>query len=134
MAYSGYLFKIGTYTFPLGLIKADSYQVYKSVTDLDSFVDAEGVLHRNALAHLAYKVEFETRAMLTNKEMSALFSNIYSQFTDQLERKASCTLYVPETDAYVTCDMYMADVKPQMYFADATKIQYDPVRFAFISY
>lgn len=134
MAYSGYLFKIGTYTFPLSLIKADSYQAYKSVTDLDSFVDAEGVLHRNALSHLAYKVEFETPAMLTNTQLSALFTSIYGQFTDQLERKASCTLYVPETDSYVTCEMYMPDVKPQMYYADATKIQYDPVRFAFISY
>lgn len=134
MAYSGYLFKIGSYTFPLSLIKADSYQAYKSVTDLDSYVDANGELHRNALDHLAYKVEFETPAMLNNTQMSALFTNIYAQFTNQLERKAICTLYVPEIDDYVTCDMYMPDVKPQMYYADATKIQYDALRFAFISY
>jgi hypothetical protein len=134
MAYAGYLFKIGDYVFPLSLIKADSYSAYKSVTDLDSYVDENGELHRNALDHLAYKVEFETPAMLNNKQLSTLFANIYAQFTNQLERKASCTLYIPEIDGYVTCDMYMPDVKPQMYYADANLIQYDAIRFAFISY
>lgn len=134
MAYSTFLFKIGTYEFPRSLIKAESYSVYKSVTDLDSYVDANGELHRNALEHLAYKVEFETVPMLTNTQFSALMSDIYGQFTNQLERKALCTLYIPEIDDYVTCDMYMPDIKPQMYFADNSKIQYQSVRFAFISY
>jgi hypothetical protein len=134
MVYSGYLLKIGTYTFPRELIKAESYSVYKSVTDLDSYVDANGELHRNALDHFGYKVEFETRAMIENNVFSTLMTNLYSQFIDATERKALCTLYVPEIDDYVSCNMYMPDIKPQMYYADDTKIQYNPIRFAFISY
>lgn len=134
MAYSGYLFKIGNYTFPLSLIKADSYQAYKSVTDMDSYVDADGVLHRNALSHFGWKCEFETVPMMSNTQLSALFSNIYAQFTNSTERKAICTIYIPEIDDYVSTDMYMPDIKPQMYYADGNKIQYDAVRFAFISY
>lgn len=134
MAYSGYLLKIGTFEFPRSLIKAESYSVYKSVTDLDSYVDADGELHRNALDHFGYKCEFDTRPMLTNTQFSSLMNSIYGQFTNATERKALCTIYIPEIDDYVTCDMYMPDIKPQMYFADDSKIQYQSVRFAFISY
>jgi len=134
MAYSIFLFKIGTFEFPRSLIKASSYKAQKSVTDLDSYVDANGELHRNALEHLAYKVEFETVPMMTNTQFASLMSSIYGQFTNQLERKALCTLYVPETDSYVSCDMYMPDIVPEMYYADASKIQYNSIRFAFISY
>lgn len=134
MAYSGYLLKIGDFTFPMSLIKADSYSPYKSVTDLDSYVDGDGKLHRNALEHFAYKCEFETVPMMTNTTFGALMSNIYAQFINTTERKAICTLYIPELDDYVSCEMYMPDIKPQIYYADDTKIQYDAVRFAFISY
>lgn len=132
--YSGYLIKIGNYTFPTSLIKADSYTAYKSVTDLDSYVDANGVLHRNALDHFGYKCEFETIPMLTNTEFASIMTSIYAQFSNSTERKFVGTIYIPETDSYVSIDMYMPDIKPQMYFADANKIQYDAIRFAFISY
>lgn len=66
MAYSGYLIKVGNYTIPLSIIRAETYSPYKSVTDLDSYVDANGYLHRNALEHIANKVEFETVPQLTN--------------------------------------------------------------------
>ena len=134
MAYSTFLFKIGDFVFPRNLIKAESYQAYKSVTDLDSFVDANGELHRNALDHFGYKCEFDTVPMMNNTQFASLMASIYEQFTNTTERKALCTIYIPEIDDYVTCDMYMPDIKPQMYFADDNKIQYNSVRFAFISY
>ena len=134
MAYSGYLLKLGDYTFPLSLIKADTYSPYKSVTDLDSYVDGEGVLHRNALDHVGYKTEFETVPMLTDKTFGALMSNIYSQFINEKERKLLMTIFIPELNDYITTEAYMPDIKPQIYYADANKIQYDAVRFAFISY
>lgn len=132
--YQGYLIKVGTYTIPLSVIRADSYIVFRSVTDLDSFVDANGVLHRNALDHTANKVEFETVPQMNNTEFAALMSNIRSQFTAPKERKASVTCYIPEIDDYETQDMYMPDIKPQMYLASATEIKYDAVRLAFIGY
>lgn len=134
MAYAGYLIKVGNYTIPLSMIRADSYSAFMSITDLDSFVDANGYLHRNALEHVANKIEFETRAMLSHTEFASLMANIRSQFTVPRERKASVTCYVPEIDTYVTQDMYMPDIKPSMYLASATEIQYNPVRLAFIGY
>lgn len=134
MAYSGYLMKVGDYNIPLSKIKADSYKAQKSVTDLDSYVDANGVLHRTALEHFGYKVEFELVPMLDNSGFASIMSSIYSQFTNATERKFIGTFYVPELDTYISTDMYMPDVVPQIYFADGTKIQYDAIRLAFIGY
>ena len=134
MAYSTYLLKIGDFVFPRNLIKADSYSVYKSVTDLDSYVDADGVLHRNALSHYGYKCEFDTVPQMTNTQFASLMSSIYGQFTNTTERKAIVSMYIPEIDDYVSVDAYMPDIKPQMYYADDNIIKYDSIRFAFISY
>lgn len=134
MAYSGYLIKVGLYTIPLSIIRAETYSPYKSVTDLDSYVDANGVLHRNALEHIAYKIEFETVPMLTNTQFADLMNNLYGNMSNTLERKASVTAYIPEIDDYITQDMYMPDIKPVLYYADNEKIQYNQIRLAFIGY
>jgi hypothetical protein len=133
MAYQGYLIKVGNYIIPTDkYVKADSYSVTRIVQDLDSARDANGILHRTALSHVPHKIEFETPAMLTNTDMADLFGNIRRNYLIAEERKLMVTAYIPELDDYVTQKGYMADFKPQMYFADANKIQYDPVRFAFI--
>ena len=132
MAYAGYLIKVGTYEIPLSIIRAETYSPYKSVTDLDSYVDANGYLHRNALDHIANKVEFETVPMLTNTQFASLMSNLYGQMSNTLERKASVTAYIPETDDYVTQDMYMPDIKPTVYYADENVVKYNQIRLAFI--
>ena len=134
MAYAGYLIKVGTYTIPLSIIRAETYSPYKSVTDLDSYVDANGELHRNALDHIAYKIEFETIPLLTDVQFGDLMSNLYAQMSNQLERKASVTAYIPEINDYITQDMYMPDIKPVLYYADGEKIQYNQIRLAFIGY
>ena len=134
MAYNGFLIKVGNYTIPFKYMKADSYTAYRSIQDLDSYRDANGVLHRTALTHVPNKVEFETPAMLTDKTFSELMYNVQANFTNANERKASVTMYVPETNEYVTQDMYMPDITPKIYHADSKKIQYDSIRLAFIGY
>lgn len=132
MAYSGYLIKIGNYTIPLSMIKADSYYAYVNMQDYEPWTDAKGELHRDVVDLKALKVEFETRAMLDNTQFSSLMASIRGQFTKAKARECYITAYIPETDSYVTQLGYMADFKPQMYFADANKIQYDACRLAFI--
>lgn len=132
MAYAGYLLKIGDFTIPTSIIKADSYYAYVNMQDYEPWTDAKGYLHRDVVDLKALKVEFETKAMLTNTEFASLMSSIKAQFTKATARECNITAYIPELDDYVTQKGYMADFKPQMYFADANKIQYDPVRFAFI--
>lgn len=134
MAYAGYLIKVGTYTIPLSFIKAESYKATHLIQDLDSYRDANGVLHRNALTAVPDKVEFECVPMLTNTEMNAVVSSIRAQFTVAPERKASVNYYIPETDSYATANMYMPDPEFSMYYADGSYIQYNAVRFAFIGY
>lgn len=132
MAYSGYLIKIGDYTIPLSLIKADSYYAYVNMQDYEPWTDANGELHRDVVDLKALKVEFETRAMLTNTQFTTLMSNIADEYTNATARECMITAYIPEYDDYVTQKGYMADFKPQMYLADANKILYDPCRLSFI--
>lgn len=134
MAYKGYLIKIGNYIFPLSMIKAESYKATNYGQDLNSTHDINGILHRTALENTAPKVEFETRNMLDNTQVSSIFANIQANYTNAVEKKASVEVYVPELNKYVTSDMYMADFEPTMYFADEKEIKYLSTRMAWISY
>lgn len=134
VAYLGYLIQVGDYKIPHSYIRAESYTVYKNVQDLDSYRDANGVLHRTALSHAPLKVEFETKDMLTNEEMGKLLRNIRNSFINSEERKASVTVYLPEEDIYITQDMYMPDIQPKIYGIFGNVIKYSSVRLAFIGY
>ena len=127
-------YKIGNYIFPLSMIKAESYKATNYGQDLDSTRDVNGILHRTALENTAPKVEFETRNMLDNTQVSRIFANIQANYTNAVEKKASVEVYVPELNKYVTSDMYMADFEPTMYFADEKEIKYLSTRMAWISY
>lgn len=133
MAYQGYLIKVGNYTIPHSIIKADTYSVYESVQDIDSYTDNNGELERNVLDHLAGKAEFETKP-LTNTQFAELMANIRANFIVEKERKVEVTMYIPEKDYYVTQYMYMPDIQPSIYFADSKIVQYNPIRLAFIGY
>lgn len=132
MAYAGYLIKVGDYTIPLSMIKADSYYAYVNMQDYEPWTDATGHLHRDVVQLKALKVEFETKAMLNHTEFATLMANIKAEFTNADARECYVTAYIPETDTYETQLSYMADFKPQMYLASATEIKYDPCRLAFI--
>lgn len=141
MAYAGYLIKVKSsetdstpYEIPLSFIKSESYQAEHLIQDLDSYRDANGVLHRNALAHVPDKAEFECVPLLTATEMNTVVSAIRAKYSVAAERKLWVTMYVPELNDYVTQEMYMPDPQFTIYYADATNIQYNSVRFAFIGY
>lgn len=139
MAFSNYLIKVGNYEIPLSIIQADSYKAVRTVIDLDSYRDADGLLHRTALDHVPNKIEFNTIPQLTNTQWAEFFANIQKNFSEPKERKANVTFYVPETDSYVTQEMYMPDINFQIYAVwekdNGTKyIKYDAIRLAFIGY
>ena len=134
VAYEGYLLQIGNYKIPHSYISANSYKAYLNSQDLDSYRDGDGVLHRNALSHTPNKIELNTKNMLSNTEFAKLMSNIRNNYTNNLERKASVKAYIPELDSYVTQDMYLADLQPEIYSATSKKIQYKEIRLAFIGY
>jgi hypothetical protein len=107
MAYSGFLFKFGEYKFPKNLMEWDKYDCYPSQRqDLDSYTDANGLTHRNAIEHTKTKVEFTTRQM-TESKMDNVMSNMEQNYINSKERDAYCTYYDMESRTYKTGHMYL---------------------------
>lgn len=142
MAFDGTLITVGPNTnseFAIDgeyYINWDKYNVTRLIQDLDSYRDANGVLHRNALDHIPIKVEFETRENLTNTDVGTFFSRIRANYTVPAERKAIIRAYVPELDDYITQPMYMADpqIKIKRIEDSTNTIKYESIRVAFIGY
>lgn len=134
MSYNGYLIKVGSYTIPQDKIRASSYSAVLHGQDLDSFRDANGLLNRTALEHTVPEVNFELVPMLTNNDVSDIFSQIKSNYLIPIERKVSATVYVPELDDYVTQDMYMPDVSFPIYGTYNGVITYNAIAISFIGY
>lgn len=135
MAYNNYLIKLNNYVIPEKFIQYGSYQVTFSTQDLDSYRDANGVLHRNALAHKVAKVEFNT-PYINSKDFNTIMSLIRAEYSSAIEKKInSVSVYIPETNSYETNAMYVPDVSVQIEKknADGT-FTYQPIRFAFIGY
>lgn len=133
MAYSRWLLKIGDYIIPTKkYIKAETYSAYVNMQDLDPWTDANGYVHRTAIELKAMKIEFETPALLTNKDLAELMGNIRRNYTAAVARQFLMTAYIPEYDSYMTQTGYLADFTPSMYLIDGDVIQYNPIRLAFI--
>lgn len=133
MAYSGFLLKVGNYTIPTNkFIRAESYSAYVNMQDLDPWTDANGYVHREAVDLKALKVEFETPAMLTDRELTELLQNIQANYTIPKARQCIVTAYIPEYDDYVTQTAYLSDFTPQMYGTYGGVIHYNPIRLSFI--
>lgn len=131
--YSGFLLKIGNEIFNMKYIKEKTYKGYASVQDLDSYRDANGVLHREALSHVPIKCEFET-IPLDNEQYGQIMDMIRRNYINELERKVSITAFILEYNGYVTQDAYMAEPQPQIQTIKDNNIQYASLRIAFIGY
>ena len=134
MAYSGFLIKVGNYTVPFRYIEAKKYKCGIKGQDLDSYRDANGILHREALKNKAIKTEWEIPTGKEESELRELMDNIRSQYTNQIEKKALVTAWMPEIGDYVTMDCYMPDVEYTIDYADESTIEYSSFRLAFIGY
>lgn len=132
MAYQGYLIKIGEYIFPHKYIKFDTYVPYVNMQDVDPWTDANGYLHRNAVSLKAFKVEFETAPMLTDKQFAEIMRNISTNYISAAGRTFKATAYIPEYDDYVTQTAYLADYQPQIYGIFDNIIKYNSIKFAII--
>ena len=133
MGYAGYLIKVGGYTVPLSFIHADTYKCVRTVIDLDAYRDANGNLHRNALQHVPYKIEFNLKPMY-QYQMREVLDSIRGNFSNALERKANVEFYDFETDSYISQEMYMPDINFQIYGIFNDLIQYTATTVKFIGY
>ena len=138
MAYQGYLLKIKgspDYNFPLEWIAFESFKPLRSIQDLDSYRDGNGVLHRNALNTKIVKVEFQLRENIKASEYDVIMQEITNRYTKASERKLQIDVYLPETATYSgTIDVYMPDPEVVIKRADANDLVYKSIRMAFIGY
>ena len=103
------------------------------VIDIDSYRDANGVLHRNAMSHLSYTIEFEIKR-LDNKRMQEFLSAIRSKFIIPLERKVNIEFYLPEDDEYTSSDFYMPDPELNIERIENGSVYYTKTTIKFIGY
>lgn len=128
------LFSFGQCSFA-NVIKADSYKITPNARqDLDSYRDTEGLLHRNALAHTATIVEFDTIPMW-DTNFNAMMSAVKNSYINVSERDANCSYFDVENQTTKTGHFYLdsnfqASIKQQW----GTKILYDSCHFKFVEY
>ena len=126
-----YLIKVGTFTIPLQLMKLESYKAAPNqIQDLDSYRDADGVLHRSALTHTATKVEFETPYLYV-PDMEYLIQNIRANLLTLTEYDCNLTYFNVETNDYKTGHFYMPGTREYQLY---NKEIFAPSKFAFIEY
>ena len=135
MSYSDFLLRIGDYTVSgKNIISAEGISITRNVQDVDSYRDANGKLHREALTHAPIKVEFSTKNMMTDAQMQEFLGNIRRNYINAAERKVIATVYVPELGEYKTCQMYMSTPTPEIYGILKGIIYYKSMRVSFIEY
>ena len=128
------LFSFGQCSFA-NVIKADSYKITPNARqDLDSYRDTEGLLHRNALAHTATIVEFDTIPMW-DTNFSAMMASLQGSYISWVERDGNCTYYDPELRTTTTGHFYLdsnfqVSIKQQW----GTRKLYDSCHFKFVEY
>ena len=134
MGFNGYLIKIGSYdTFFEQYIQYQSYKVSRKIQDLDSYRDANGVLHRNVLEHESFVIEFTLRP-LNNLELESVISKIRQNYTAEKERKVNITFYMPELNSYITQEAYMPDPDISIKRIEGPVVFYEPTTLKFIGY
>lgn len=101
--------------------------------DLDSYTDATGETHRNALRHTKTIVTLSIMPM-SKEEKIDFMQKITSNYINPLERDANCTYYDEEYDVEKTGHFYL---DPNLEFAvieDGENKRYDETKMIFTEY
>lgn len=116
-------------------IKADSYNITPNARqDMDSYRDADGLLHRNALNHTATIVEFDTIPMW-DKDMQPLLSALSGSYQNYNERDAIASYFDPESGGMKSGHFYLdANFKASIKQVWGGRILYDSCHFKFVEY
>ncbi len=127
-------FSFGSCTFD-HLIKAETFKITPNARqDLDSYRDTEGVLQRNALAHTATIVEFDTVPMWDNK-FSSMMSAITSSYSNVNERDGTATYFDEENQTTKTGHFYLdSNFQVSVMQQWGNRTLYDSCHFKFVEY
>lgn len=128
------IFKFGSADFSKK-IRVSSYTITPNARqDLDSYRDADGVMHRTALAHTASVIEFNVKT-LNEEEMSSLMSAVRESYINYNERDADCSYFDPETGEMKTGHFYLdSNLKFTIVHVRNGKKVYGETHFKFVEY
>ncbi|MDF2906843.1 MAG: hypothetical protein K0R34_2164 [Herbinix sp.] len=132
-AYAGYLLKINGTVLPNKYILMDSYNsTPHQQSDIDSYEDGNGLLHRTVAPHTRSKPDFNTVPKLALAEKMALQEIIPTSATERI--RLTVEYWDDDTNTYQTGDFYVPDITYPIHDAGATDIIYNSIRIAFIEY
>lgn len=116
-------------------IKAESFKITPNARqDLDSYRDADGLLHRTALNHTATVIEFDVIPMREG-EMRGLLDSMTSSYINYNERDAQCSYFDPETGTMKSGHFYLdSNLSFGYYGVFDGEIQYSETHFKFVEY
>lgn len=107
MGFNQYFFQFGDYVFPNRYIKVDTYDISPNQRqDLDSYTDANGLTHRNALEHTKTQIQF-TVTKRPESVHNSIMTSMRGNYINFKERDANCVYYDPETCQYKTGHFYL---------------------------
>lgn len=117
------------------LIKADTYKITPNARqDLDSYRDANGLLHRNALSHTATIIEFDTVPMWDTK-FTAMMNAVVGNYTNYAERCGTATYYDEENRQSTTGTFYLdSNFQVSIKQEWGSRVLYDSCHFKFVEY
>lgn len=134
LAYEGYLFQWGDFTFPMKYIKWDSYGSAPSQRQsLDAYTDENGVTHDNALEHSKTEIKFTT-VPLWEQEWSELMGNIVRNYIDFSARDAECVYFDFELCQYKIGHFYFDKSFRASANVVSGKLRYNETPWTFIEY
>lgn len=133
MAFNGYLVKIGEYEFPMNHIIEKSYTAKVNTLEENTENDSAGYLHRGAILQRVPKVSFKTLP-ITDSELDAIRRGMRTNYTIPEERKANCSVWIPEWGEYVEQEMYVSDTDYNIDYVVGNEIYYDSIQFTLTGY
>lgn len=104
MEFKGYFIRAGANKLPSYLLAEEGYKTNPNIrSDLDSYTDGQGVLHRNILPHLRNKIWLKTNELTYSEKLI-----IQSVFPDR--DVANVEFWNDETNSYQTGKFYIPDI------------------------
>lgn len=133
--YSGYLFKFGNYVFPNKYINWDTFDIKPNQRqDLDSYTDANGETHRNAIPHTKTQIQFTTKQM-SESSLKAIMDKMVENYKNAKERDANCTYYDTEYFSYKTGHFYLdPSLQTKILGLKNGKLWFNEITWLFIEY
>lgn len=137
--FDGWLIKFGGTVLPNSFLLADGWESTPNQrVEIDAYRDANVLLHRETSENFKTKIVLTIRDMDLNEKMA--FQNVIGlatlSGTEKKERKVNVTYWNDEDNAYTTAEMYLPDIKYQIYKVDENKkdIQYKSFKLTLIEY